>query len=212
MFIVIESNTLEHRPPLERNPRLTIKRNRGVDHTWYLLKSPKNTNQPRRKECRSAKLHPNNCPRPSKGLGTVNTKGTFWYLKTTQNTLPVFKIICEARWPFLCGCYCPTCHLAVHHPHTVSITGCPWPVMCTERRTENISQCLHRISTSKNRKRAEFNFVVANSKRSARNKDKRAPETGCADPCIEKSDAEMQTLKRFRPEFPCYFCSVPFKN
>lgn len=114
-----------------------------------------NTNQPRRKECRSAKLHPNNRTRPSKRLGAINTKGTIWYLKKTQNTLPVFKIICEARWPFLCGCYCPTCHLAVHHPHTVSITGCPWPVMCTERRTENISQRLHHISTCKNRKHAE---------------------------------------------------------
>lgn len=36
-----------------------------------------NTNQPRRKECRSAKLHPNNRTRPSKRFGTINTKGTF---------------------------------------------------------------------------------------------------------------------------------------
>lgn len=55
----------------------------------------------------------------------------------------------------LCGFCCPTCHLAVHHPHTVSITGCPWPVMCTERRTENISLCRPCTSTSKNRKHAD---------------------------------------------------------
>lgn len=96
-----------------------------------------------KKECCYAKMHPNNRTQPSKRLGTINSKGTFWYFKKTPKCTSCFQDYLRSAmtfpprlllslfvtWP----CTVPTCYALV------SITGCPWPVMCTERRTENSS-------------------------------------------------------------------------